>query len=154
MIAVLVGRALLAPQDPPPLAVVEIVAPIVLDIAEDGKSIGSTAQPKLSLPPGRHVLTLSNTELGYTYTHTVELEAGDIRTITVDPRVSVQLRATPQAEVWMNDVKIGQTPLFHEFPLGTHELTFKHPRFAERRVTVTIRASGNAPISVNMRQSK
>jgi PEGA domain-containing protein len=148
------ARALATAQDAPTQAAVEIVAPIVLDVSEDGKSIGSTKAPKLSLPPGRHVLTLSNTEFGYTYTHTVELEAGDIRTITLDPRTSTELRATPQAEVWLNGEKIGDTPLVHDLPLGKYELVFKHPRFGERRVPVTIRASSSSPIRVDMRKSK
>ena len=147
-------EALTTAQDAPTQAAVQIVAPIVLNVSEDGKSIGSTSEPKLSLRPGRHVLTLSNTEFGYTYTHTVELEAGDIRTITLDPRTSTELRATPDAEVWLAGEKIGDTPLVHDLPLGKYELVFKHPRFGERRVPVTIRASSSSPIRVDMRKSK
>jgi len=147
-------RALAPAQDAPTQAAVQIVAPIVLNVSEDGKSIGSTSEPKLSLRPGRHVLTLSNTEFGYTYTHTVELEAGDIRTITLDPRTSTELRATPDAEVWLAGEKIGDTPLVHDLPLGKYELVFKHPRFGERRVPVTIRATSSSPIRVDMRKSK
>ena len=148
------ARPVARAQDPPPQAAVQIVAPIVLDVSEEGKSIGSTRESKLSLPPGRHVLTLSNAEFGYTYTYTVELEAGDIRTITVDPRTSTELRATPQAEVWLNGEKIGDTPLVHDLPLGKYELVFKHPKFGERRVPVIIRASSSSPIRVDMRKSK
>jgi hypothetical protein len=143
-----------AAQETPTRAVLKIVAPIVLDVSEDGKSIGSTEQPTLSLSPGKHVLTLSNVELGYTYIHTMDVEAGDVRTITLNPRVAADLRATPWAEVWMNGEKIGRTPIVHEFPLGTHELVFKHPRFGERHITATIRAEMTSPISVDMRKSK
>jgi hypothetical protein len=135
-------------------AVVKIVAPIVLDVSEDGKSLGSTEQPTLSLPPGKHVLTLSNVEFGYTYTHTFDINAGDVRTITLDPRVAVDFRASPWAEVWMNDEKIGRTPFVHELRLGTHELVFKHPRFGERHITATVRATMAAPITVDMRKAK
>ena len=152
--AVVAGPSYVATQDPPTRATLEVVAPIVLEISEDGKTIGSTKEPRLSLSPGRHVLTFANAELGYTYAHMVDVAAGDVRTITLDPRVPVNLRATPWAEVWMNGEKIGQTPMVHELPLGTHELVFKHPRFGERRITPTIRATVTAPISVDMRKSK
>lgn len=147
-------NALHAAQEAPARAILKIVAPIPLDVSEDGKSIGSTLQPTLSLSPGKHVLTMANGEFGYTYTHALEVDAGDVRTLTLDPRVPVDLRASPRAEVWMNGEKIGQTPMVHELPLGTHELVFKHPRFGERRVTTTIRATMTSPISVDMRKAK
>ena len=152
--AVVAGPAHVATQDPPARATLQIVAPILLEISEDGKPIGSTKEPRLSLSPGRHVLMFANAELEYAYSHTVELAAGDVRTITLDPRVPVNLRATPWAEVWLNGEKIGQTPMVHQLPLGTHELVFRHPRFGERRITSTIRATVTAPISVDMRKSK
>ena len=152
--AVVAGPSYVAMQDPSARATLEVVAPIVLEISEDGKTIGSTKAPRLSLSPGKHLLTFANAELGFTYAHTVEVAAGDVRTITLDPRVPVTLRAMPWAEVWMNGEKIGQTPIVRELPLGTHELVFKHPQFGERRITPTIRATVMAPISVDMRKSK
>jgi PEGA domain-containing protein len=143
-----------AVQETPAGGVVQIIAPIVLDISEDGKSIGSTNQSRLTLRPGKHVLTLSNAELGYTYTHTMDIESGDVRTITINPRASATLRAKPWAEVWLNGTTIGKTPFVHELPLGTHELVFKHPKFGERRVTIIVRADGASPATVDMRQSK
>lgn len=132
--------------------VLEIVAPIILDVSEDGKSIGTTIESKLSLRPGKHVLTLSNRSLGYTSTHTVKIEPGEAKTIKLDPRAAARLNATPWAEVWMKGKKLGETPLVHKLPLGTHELVFKHPRFGERRVTTTVRADAALPVSVDMRE--
>ena len=152
--AIVAGPPYWAAQDPPAAATLEVVAPIVLEISEDGKAMGSTKERRLSLSPGKHVLTFANAELGYSYAHEVEVAAGDVRKITLDPRVPVNLRATPWAEVWMDGEKIGQTPMVYELPLGTHELVFKHPRFGERRITPTIRATVTAPISVDMRKAK
>ena len=39
---------------------VAVFAPVLLDIAENGRSIGTTEQGRLMLPPGRHQLTFSN----------------------------------------------------------------------------------------------
>jgi hypothetical protein len=132
---------------------VDVQAPIILDVSENGKSIGTTEQPHLVLRPGRHVLTFSNRDLDYTSTHTVEIEPGDGKTITLDPRGTANLNATPWAEVWMDGKKIGDTPLANlPLPLGTHELIFKNPKYGERRVTTTIRA--NAPIAISVDMSK
>ena len=132
---------------------VDVVAPIILDVVEDGKSIGTTEQSRLLLRPGRHELTFSNRDLDYSSTHTVDIEPGEVQRLTLEPTGSANLNATPWAEVWLNGKKIGDTPLANlKLPLGTHEVVFKHPQFGERRVTTTIRA--NAPVAVSVDMSK
>ena len=132
---------------------VDVNAPIILDVAEDGKSIGSTEQNRLLLRPGRHVLTFSNRDLDYTSTHTVDVEPGEVKTLNLDPRGSANLNASPWAEVWIDGKKAGETPLANlQVPLGTHEIVFKHPQFGERRMTTTIRA--NAPVALSVDMSK
>ncbi len=132
---------------------IEVAAPIILDVSEDGKSIGTTEQNRLLLRPGRHALTFANRDLDYTSTQTVDIEPGEVKTLTIDPRGTANLNATPWAEVWINGKKIGETPLANlELPLGTHEVVFKHPQFGERRMTTTIRA--NAPVALSVDMSK
>jgi hypothetical protein len=132
---------------------VDVVAPIILDVAEDGKSIGTTEQSRLLLRPGRHELTFSNRDLDYTSTHTVDIEPGEVQTLTLDPRGTANLNASPWAEVWLAGKKLGETPIANlKLPLGTHEVVFKHPQHGERRVTTTIRA--NAPVAVSVDMSK
>lgn len=132
---------------------VDIVAPFILDVSENGQSIGTTEQSRVMLRPGRHELTLSNRELDYTLTQTVEIEPGDVKTLTLNPLGTVNLNATPWAEVWIDGKKIGETPLANlPVTLGTREIVFKHPQFGERRVTATVRAS--APVAVTIDMSK
>ena len=132
---------------------VDVNAPIILDVAEDGKSIGTTEQNRLLLRPGRHVLTFSNRDLDYTSTHTLDVEPGEVKTLNLDPRGSANLNAIPWAEVWIDGKKAGETPLANlQVPLGTHEIVFKHPQFGERRMTTTIRA--NAPIALSVDLTK
>lgn len=132
---------------------VDVAAPIIFEVFEDGKSIGTTEQNRLLLKPGRHELTFTNRDLDYTSTHVVEVEPGEAKTLTIDPRGSVNLNATPWAEVWVNGKKVGETPLANlQLPLGTHEIVFKHPQFGERRMTTTIRA--NAPVALSIDMSK
>jgi hypothetical protein len=132
---------------------VDVNAPFILEVSEDGKSIGTTEQNRLMLRPGRHVLTFSNRDLDYSSTQTIDVEPGEAKTLNINPRGTANLNATPWAEVWIDGKKIGETPLANfELPLGTHEVVFKHPQFGERRMTTTIRA--NAPVALSVDMSK
>ena len=128
---------------------VAVFAPIVLDVSVNGKSIGTTEQNRLMLPPGRHVLTVSNAELGFMALETVEVEAGEVRSVTIDPRGPVNINAVPWAEVWTDGRRLGETPLANtKVALGVREFVFKHPEHGERRVTATVR--GDAPTVVSV----
>jgi PEGA domain len=125
-------------------------APIVLSVAADGKSIGSTEESRLMLPPGKHQLTFSNKELGYTSNQTVEIEPGEVKTINIEPRGTVNLNAIPWAEVWLDGQKLGDTPLAGtSVPLGLRDFVFKNPQFGEKKVSATIKASANPPVVVD-----
>jgi hypothetical protein len=132
---------------------VAIFSPIVLEITEGGVSLGSTEQSRLLLSPGRHELTLTNRQLGYTATHVVNIDPGEERRLTVEPRGTVNLNAVPWAEVWIDGTRIGETPLAnHQLALGSHEIVFKHPQFGERRVPTTVTAGPPAAISIDFNQ--
>jgi len=126
-----------------------VFAPIVLDIAENGQSIGTTEQNRLTLPPGHHELTLSNKDLGYSSTQSVEIEPGAVKSVTIEPKGSVSLNSTPWSEIWLDGQKLGDTPLVTQVPIGIREFVFKHSQHGERRVTATIKATGSSPVSVD-----
>jgi hypothetical protein len=129
---------------------VAIFAPIVLDVAENGRTIGNTEQNRLLLPPGPHKLTLSNRELGYSTEKEVDIQAGEVYSVTIDPRGPVNFNAVPWGEVWLDNQKIGDTPIANfQVPLGVREFVFKHPQFGERRVSATVRAGAPLAVSVD-----
>lgn len=124
---------------------VAVFAPIALEVATGGRTIGNTQTGKILLPPGTHLLTLSNRELGYTETRSVEIHAGEERPLNVEPKSAVNINAHPWAEVWVDGRKAGETPIANlAVLLGTRVFTFKHPQFGERRVTRTITATPSA----------
>jgi hypothetical protein len=130
---------------------VGIFAPFVVQVSTGGRVIGTTEEPRLMLSPGRHELTLTNRELGYRAVQSVDIEPGQVRTLTIDPRGSVSLNAVPWAEVWIDGQKVGETPLANlKLPLGTREVIFRHPQLGERRSSVTIKADAPATLSMDM----
>jgi hypothetical protein len=113
---------------------VGIYAPFVLEVIEDGRVIGTTEESRILLSPGKHDLTLVNRELGYSSAQTVEIEPGEVKSISIDPRGRVNLNASPWAEVWIDGRKIGDTPIANlQLPLGVREVTFRHPQLGERK---------------------
>ena len=128
---------------------VAIFAPIRLEVSEGRRSLGSTEDGRILLPPGKHVLTLSSAEFGYTRKETVEISPGEERVLNVQPTGTINLNASPWAEVWVDGKRAGETPLANlEVPLGTREFVFKHPQFGERKLTATITTT-NSPLSVD-----
>jgi hypothetical protein len=129
---------------------VAVFAPVVLDVAVGGRSIGTTERDRLMLSAGRHELTLTNKELGYKSVQTVDVQPGEVRSVTVDPRGPVSFNAVPWAEVWMDGQKLGDTPLANQqVPIGTREFVFRNPDYGERKVTATVRADQPSAIGVD-----
>ena len=129
---------------------VAIFAPITFDVAEKGRAIGNTEEGRLMLSPGRHELTLTNKALGYSGVHAVDIEPGEVRSLTIEPKGTANFNAVPWAEVWVNDQKIGETPIANkELPLGVHNVVFKNPQYGERKVTATVKANEPVALSVD-----
>jgi hypothetical protein len=129
---------------------VSILAPFVVDVQEEGNSLGTTEQGRIMLAPGHHRLALTNGGLGYHAEEEVEVKAGEVSTVRVNPSGVMNFNAIPWAEVWSDGSKIGDTPIAnHPLPLGSHEFVFKHPQFGERKVTATIRAGQPGAVAVD-----
>jgi hypothetical protein len=128
---------------------VAIYSPIRLHISEGSRMLGTTETTRVMLSPGRHELTLTNRELGYSAKETVDIVAGEERVLNIEPKGTVSVNALPWAEVWVDGTRMGETPLANlEVPLGTREFVFKHPTYGERRLTTTV-TSKSPPLSVD-----
>jgi hypothetical protein len=126
-----------------------ISAPFVLEVSENGKTVGKSDE-QIILSPGSHNLRLANKELGYVAAETVEIQPGEVTRIAVDPRGRANINAAPWAEVWIDGEKAGDTPLANvAVRLGVREFVFKNPRFPDRKVVATITANATASISVD-----
>jgi hypothetical protein len=129
---------------------VSVFAPFVVDVAEAGNSLGTTEQGRIMLAPGHHHLVLTNGDLGYRAEEDVEVTAGEVGSVRIEPTGHANFNAIPWAEVWSNGKKIGDTPIAnHTLPLGSQEFLFKHPQLGERKVSATIRAGQPAAVAVD-----
>lgn len=132
-----------------------VSSPVPLQITEGKEIIGTSASSKIMLPTGRHALVLANAEIGFTEKRTVQVPAGANATLKVQlPNARLSINAVPWAEVWVDGVRIGETPIGnHVVRLGPHEVVLRHPEFGERRQTVIVGLNKPARISVDMRKS-
>lgn len=132
---------------------VTVLAAVPVNVGEKGSALGSSGTP-IALPVGRHVLELSNEELGYSATHVVDVRAGRPARVQVAlPEGTVNINATPWAEVVVDGQRVGETPLGNlKLTVGTHEVRFRHPQLGEqvRSIVVTTRTPGR--LSVDMKQ--
>jgi len=130
-----------------------VKSPFTLEIREEGQLLGTTDADKLMLASGRHDVQLVSDAMGYRSTRVVNVTPGKVSTITIDlPNGTVNLNATPWAEVWVDGQRVGETPLGNlSMPIGPHEVVFKHPQFGEKRHAISVTLSGPTRVSVDMK---
>jgi len=119
---------------------VAVYSPFDLTVTEGGRALLMDDRHQIMLSPGRHVLRLVNRTLAYDAVRQVDLLPGEVTTLTVTPPPSTMtVTATEAAEVWVDGVRIGETPVNAvSVPLGTHDVVVKRAAGGERKSTVTV----------------
>lgn len=127
--------------------------PFTVEIREKDNLLGTTDADRLMLASGPHQLEFVNESLGYAETRTVQVVAGRVTPIPLAiPKGTVNLNASPWAEVWLDGVRVGETPIGNlSVPIGSHEIVFRHPQFGEKRHAVSVTAGVPVRISVEMK---
>jgi serine/threonine-protein kinase len=137
---------------PPPVTLTRgwltVETPFEMQIFEENTLLGTTRSERLSLLAGPHELRLVNTSLNFETTINVEIPPGvGITTRIPTPNGTLSLNAVPWANVSLDGRSLGTTPLMNlSVPVGSHEITWRHPQLGERRQTVVVTARG--PVSV------
>jgi serine/threonine-protein kinase len=129
-------------------------SPIELEIWDGDALVGSTRTERLMLPVGSHRLVLSNDDLEYSSTQTVQITAGNTAQLTVTPgRGRLAVNAVPWAEVFIDGVSAGITPLGElSVRVGSHDVVFRHPQLGERRQNVVVKSKSPTLIGVDLRK--
>jgi hypothetical protein len=133
---------------------IAIASPIPMQVYEDRRLIGTSEMDRIMLAPGEHVLELVAESVSYRATREVRITAGQTTALSVDlPRAPLSINAVPWAEVFIDGIRLGETPLGNlPQTLGPHELVFRHPQLGERRVNTVVTLKETNRVSVDMRQ--
>jgi hypothetical protein len=154
MTASLVAPLGAANADGPVSGWIAVSAPFGMQIFEAGRLIGTSETDRIMTSAGRHVFEIVNDSLGYRVTRTVQVLPGKVAAIGIElPNGTVNLNAVPWAEVWVDNKRIGETPMGNvSLPIGPHEVVFRHPQFGEKRQAIAVTASAPVRVSIDMRK--
>ena len=128
--------------------------PLALEVREGGRLLGTTAVDRLMLPTGTHQLEFSNAGAGFRAARSVRIDPGATATVTLDvPRAPVNVNAIPWGEVWIDDERVGETPIGnHMLTLGEHRVEVRHPDLGTKQVTLMVTLGRANRVAVNMRE--
>ena len=138
-----------APAAEPSNGWVLVDAPVELQVLQGGRSIGSSGR-RLQLTPGTYDLQLRSAD--FSTSKRVNVEAGRVSRVEVNmPDGTVNLNATPWAEVYLDGRSLGETPIANaSVSVGTHEVIFRNPQFQELRQTVTVQSGKATRLAVTL----
>jgi hypothetical protein len=142
-----------AAADGPVSGWISVKAPFLIEIREDGNLIGTTETDRLMLAAGRHVLEFVNETVGYRQSRTVQVLPGKVSAMNIElPQGTVNLNASPWAEVWLDGRRIGETPIGNlAVPIGPHEIVFRHPELGEKKHAISVTTAAPVRLSVSMK---
>jgi hypothetical protein len=106
------------------------------------------------LPAGDHNIELVNDALRFRAQRRVQINAGKTVGIRIElPNGTMNLNATPWAEVFVDGERVGETPIGNlPRSIGRHEILFRHPTLGERRATVIVTTQQAARLGVDLRK--
>ena len=132
---------------------VSVSSPVELQLLEGAELLGTTATDRIMLESGRHEIELVNEALGYRSIQVVEVRPGEVAPVAIElPEGAIAFNAVPWAEVWIDGVRIGETPIGnYGLPIGQHSVLFRHPDLGEQHHTATVTLEGVTRLSVDMK---
>jgi hypothetical protein len=124
-----------------------------VQVREGGSLIGTSDADRMMMAAGRHELEISNELLGYKTTRVVQVPAGKVAELAVTlPSGTVNLNASPWAEVWIDGQRVGETPIGNlSVPIGPHEVVFRNPQLGEKRHAISVSLAAPVRLSVDMK---
>jgi hypothetical protein len=127
-------------------------SPVVLELYEQGRLLGTSGIDRLMLPAGKHEIELASAAIGYRETRTVQVSGGRVSAINVImPKGMMSLNAVPWASVFVDGESIGDTPIGnHAITIGPHEVVFRNPQLGEQRRVITVTLQSPVRLSVDM----
>jgi hypothetical protein len=123
-----------------------------LDILEGDHLVG-TSDERILLPAGTYDLQFVAEALGFRASRRVTIAGGGTTPVSIAlPQSAVAIDAIPWAEVWIDGVAIGPTPVANLLrPIGTHTVELRHPVLGTKHASLTVSLKEPARLSVDMR---
>ncbi len=117
----------------------KVFSPFDLTITEGTRSLRLDERYQVLLSPGSHELHFENRALGYKDVRRVEIQPGITTPLSiVAPRSTLTLTTSAPAEVLIDGVSVGRTPLTgFSIELGTRDVQLKSPA-GDRRFPVAV----------------
>ena len=130
-----------------------MVSPLELQVLEGDRVLGSSADGPIIASAGRHELEFVNNALGYRDRRVITLRPGEVMSLSIPhPEGRLSINAVPWADVWIDSVHVGETPLANlAVPIGQHEVSFRHPSYGEQKRTTIVRHDTPTRISADLR---
>jgi hypothetical protein len=132
---------------------VRVISQIEVQLVDGDRVLGSNTDGPIVTSAGRHEFELVNNALGYRSKQVVNIKPGEIISVPIPhPEGRISINAVPWADVWIDRVHIGETPLANlAIPIGQHEVSFRHPSFGEQRRTTVVRYDVPTRLSADLR---
>ena len=113
---------------------------IPLEVRAAGRLVGRTGDGRIRMAPGRYEFELTNARFGYRSKRVLQVRPGQVTPLRINlPSGIVEVDVQPWGEVWVEDKRIGETPLESiAVPIGAHEIRVTHPELGERRLYVDV----------------
>lgn len=133
---------------------ISFTLPFDVQVFEGTTYVGSNRGDRILVSAGRHTFDLVNESLQFRSQRSVVVAPGQTARLAVDvPQGTLSVNAQPWANVTVGGRDFGETPLANlSLPIGTHEMTLRHPTLGERRQPVTIRLGAPNRVSVDLRK--
>lgn len=129
-----------------------VQSPFDVEVMDEGETVGSSSWSRIMLPAGRHDVELINRALEFVERRRVQIAPGKTAAITVAaPQVAININARPWADVSVDGVALGQTPIANALmSVGSRQIVFRHPELGERRHDVVITTRPGQRISFDL----
>lgn len=130
----------------------KVFAPFDITISEGSKVLRMDDRDQVMLPAGAHDIRFENRALGYQEMRHVEIRPGTTAPLSiVPPQSTLTLRTSAPADVLIDGVSVGETPLTdHVIQLGTRDILLKSAAgFRRLSIVVTVK-----PVVLNIDLSR
>jgi hypothetical protein len=130
-----------------------VSAPVAMRVYERGRLVATTEIDSIMLSAGSHELEFVNDTVGYRVARAVRIHPNQTTALRlVPPMGRLNINAVPWAEVWIDNERVGETPLGNlPTRIGSRQITFRHPELGERRTTVLVTLASPARVGIDMR---